>query len=668
MPSSASAMGAPMAPPAKAAPDSARHPISAPGGGGSVVLAFVPADAAQLSSVGGLSLGLMSATQGAYTREQLLLDIGQGTRVAASAYAATDPPRLSLRILGSGPEIAGWPAALKRAEGAPQLLRPGRLGASVPGGAGYAAIAGEGHLDAVAAADRRGRLAAVSLGSAPTLLARIGALQSARRLVVCDLPAGAAGMADVRALSDARRPGDLLIVLQRTGERSGQQLLWAAAAGLPGGGGHELTSQTTSQRGLLAAIDIAPTILRRLGVRPIPADVHGKPLETDGRLDSPGLRSLNARLRVVGGRRLPALGCLLGAWTLLLLGSTLLAGARAPAARRWAMRVGALAVLWAPVGALIGAVLAPSAAVEYATIALACLALAALTDALVSWPRAPLAPAIVGVVALVADALAGTQLLVRSLLGPNPILGARFYGFGNELKSGLAVVVLAAVAAALFPAVRSRRSALAVALAGIALAAIEGAARIGAGVGGVILVSAGFAVAAVMLLPGRISRRRALLALASPLVALVALAALDLATAHGSGHFTGSILHARSAGDLRDVIVRRYSAAWHELRNHAMPVATALALLYAAAGVRLRRRLLAPVGDDPAWLAALAGGLTAGIVGALSEDSGPVLLVVAVFALGCVSAYLWGRPAPVTERPPRPVSAPGSAQASAVEA
>ena len=39
---------------------------------------------------------------------------------------------------------------------------------------------------------------------------------------------------------------------------------------------------------------------------------------------------------------------------------------------------------------------------------------------------------------------------MRSLLGPDPILGARFYGIGNELKSGLAVLVLAAVAAALY--------------------------------------------------------------------------------------------------------------------------------------------------------------------------------------------------------------------------
>jgi hypothetical protein len=208
------------------------------------------------------------------------------------------------------------------------------------------------------------------------------------------------------------------------------------------------------------------------------------------------------------------------------------------------------------------------------------------------------------------------------------------------------VLVLAAVAAALFEAERTRRSALTMALAGVALAAIEGAARIGAGVGGVILVAAGFAVATIVLLPGALSRRRAFVALSSPLLALLVLAVIDLLTAQGSGHYTGSILHARSAADVRDVIERRYGAAWDELKNHAMPVATALALLCSVLAVRCRERLLRPVGGDPAWTAVLAGGLTAGLIGALSEDSGPVLLVVAVFTLGCVASYLWGRPPP----------------------
>ena len=77
-----------------------------------------------------------------------------------------------------------------------------------------------------------------------------------------------------------------------------------------------------------------------------------------------------------------------------------------------------------------------------------------------------------------------------------------------------------------------------------------------------ILVSAGSAVATVLLLARRGSRRRrALIVLISPVVGLVALAAIDLATAHGSGHFTGSVLHAHSAGEMRDIIVRRYTAA-----------------------------------------------------------------------------------------------------------
>jgi hypothetical protein len=636
-------MGAAKPPPAANALSASGRQAGGPATGSSVVLAFVDGGERALASAHGISVGLMSATQGSYSSTQLLLDIGQGARIAASAYDPSRTPPLVVDVHGRAASVEGWPAALRRAGAAPQLLRPGLLGSVLPGGAGYAGSAGEGLLDALVAADRQGELAAVSLGSVQSLLARVAALRTQRRLVVCDLPPGPTGVADLRALGAARASRELLIAVERAPDARGHELLWAGVAGLSGGGGRELSSHTTNQRGLVAAVDLAPTILDYLGA-PVPADMRGERIETDGPLHGASLRSLERRLHVVGGRRLKALGYLLAAWALLLLGALAAPRERRCAAKAWALRIGGLAVLWTPVAVLIGAAFEPGAALEYVTITLACLLLATATDALVEWPRAPLAPAVVSILALVLDALSGTQLLMRSLLGPNPILGARFYGFGNELKSGLAVLVLAAIAAALYPAVRSRRAAVATGALGALLAAIEGSARLGAGVGGAILVAAGFAVAAVMLLPGGVSRRRVLLVLASPLVALVALALIDLATAHGSGHYTGSILQARSAGDLRDVIVRRYTAAWNELKNHAMPFATALALLYALAGVRLRARLLAPVGGDPAWLAALAGGLTTGVIGMLSEDSGPVLLLVAMFTLGCVCAYLWGRP------------------------
>jgi hypothetical protein len=606
------------------------------------VLAFLPgasghAIEAELASVPTLSTGIVSATQGAYTTAQLLLDITQGARVSASAYHPALPPALSLLPQHGGAVVEPWTVVRKRATDAPQILEPGLLAASIPGGAGYVGLAGHSDVHGAAAADRRGRIAAISSGTAATLPVRIDRLRASERLIVTDLPSGPAGYADLRALSTARPANELLIVLQDAPEQPGQALLWIAVGGL-GEGRKTLTSQTTNEHGLIAAIDLAPTILRHLGLH-TPAAMRGKPIYTDGSFDGHYLRALKARLGVVSGRRLPALACLLVAWILLLLSCS-----RVARARERAMRVGALAMLWIPVAVLLPAPLQPSPAVEYITLVLVCFLLGALTDRLLPWPRAPLAPALAALLGITVDALAGTQLLARSLLGPNPGLGVRFYGIGNELKSALAVLVLAAVAAALYPASRTRRAAATMALTGIVLAVIEGSARIGAGVGGVILVSAGTAVATAMLLPGQIDRGRAAIVLLSPIVGLVALAALDLATAHGGGHFTGSVLHVRSAGDVHDIIVRRYTAAYDELKNHAMPVATALALLYAALALRLRDRLLAAVGADPAWLAALAGGLTAGVVGALSEDSGPVLLVVAVFTLGCVLSYLWARP------------------------
>ncbi len=621
--------------------------------------------ASKLGSIPSLSTGIMSATQGKYVADQMLLDMTQGARVAYSSYSPTYPPSLSSLSLGPPPSarVEPWPAVLKRASDAPQVLKPGLLASSIPGGVGYAPAYGAGASDTVGvsidisarnsssvkfdwplAADRSGKIAAVSFGPPATLPARIAKLRADRQLVVADLPAGARGYADLRALASTRAPNELLTVVQSAREGSGNELLWVSFAGL-GPGQHTLTSQTTNQTGLVSAIDIAPTILHHLGLA-VPPDMRGKPIHTDGPLHIASLRALKARLGVISSRRLPALAWLIAAWALLLAAASLPIGTALARKTRgaWAMRTGALAVLWLPAAELVPAAIEPSRTAEFALLVGLCFALAILTDRLLPWPRAPIAPAVVAVLALSFDALAGTQLLIRSLLGPNPILGARFYGIGNELKSGLAVLVFAAVAAALYPAVRSRRTAMTMAGAGILLAIVEGSARIGAGVGGVILVSAGTAVATVMLLPGGVNRKRVLIVMAAPVVGLVALAVLDLLTAHGSGHFTGSILDARSASDIRDVIERRYGAAWDELRNHLMPVATAVALLLSALAVWRRERVLSPVASDPAWAAALSGGLTAGVIGALSEDSGPVLLVVAVLMLGCVLAYLWGKP------------------------
>ncbi len=655
---------------------------------------------AEFSSIPTFSTGILSATQGNYIADQMLLDITQGARVSYSAYSPAYPPSLASLTLGPAPgaQVSPWPQVLRRAQEAPQLLEPGLLASSIPGGAAYAAprdsIGSGGGSDSTGidiakpvtnpvtvdwalAANRSGEIAAVSFGSPDSLLARIAKLRSTHRLVVADLPPGANGYSDLQALAASRPSGELLTAIQSAPDLPDHELLWSAFAGLPSStgtsGGETLTSQSTNQRGMIAAIDIGPTILDHLGLA-VPADMRGKPVRLDGAFDGASLRALKARLVVIDPRRLPALGWLVLAWAALLAlvrlplgsrGTPRAEGGRTPRRSAWAMRVGAVAMLWAPVAVLVPAALEPSQSVEFALIVAICFSLGALTDLLVPWPRAPIVPAVAALVALSVDALAGTQLFMRSLLGPSPAFGARFYGIGNELKSGLAVLVFAAVAAALYPAVRGRRAAITMGCAGIVLAVVEGSARIGAGVGGVILVSAGTAVATVMLLPGRLNRKRMLIVMAAPVIGLIALAAIDLATAHGSGHFTGSVLDARSPGDIRDIIVRRYGAAWDELKNHLMPLATAFALIVSVLAVRRRERVLAPVACDPAWLAALAGGLTSGVIGALTEDSGPVLLVVAVFALACVLSYLWGSPARTQAISQRSPSTPPAARSRA---
>src|SRR5262249_31045471 len=159
-----------------------------------------------------------------------------------------------------------------------------------------------------------------------------------------DLPAGTPQLC---ALAAHRAPGELLIAVQRVEEGPDGQLLWLGAAGLPGttASRKALTSATTQQRGLVSSVDVAPTVLGWLGIG-VPDEMRGRTLEADGTLDGAALRRFAARLRVVGPRRLSALGFLLFAWTALLIATVCLTRARETHAR--AVRIGALAVVWAP--------------------------------------------------------------------------------------------------------------------------------------------------------------------------------------------------------------------------------------------------------------------------------------------------------------------------------
>jgi hypothetical protein len=636
---------------------SAAAPASQP----RALLAFLPAPAHPSLDLSGrppaildsldarkdLSLGLSSATQGRYDAEQALLDITQGTRTSAAAYDTDDPAGLLfMPTVDGGATLLGWPLVEQRAESAKAEIVPGLLAQAVGGNVAYAGVAGREQREAVAAADRDGHIARISIGPADTLARRARDLLRDHALVVAGLPAGRRGASAVHALVRARTRGELLIVMQTPPEARAPQLLPTGVTGLtsPPARPRRLTSTTTHQPGLIAGIDVPVTILRHLG-RHVPGKMKGQRIELTGTRSASALTDLSSRLRVISARRFPALETMLALWLAVLLVCAVVADRRGV---RAAQRIGGLAFCWLLFVLLVVGGFNPSRTVELAVIALGSFGLAILTDRLAPWPRAILVPCAVTVIAYAADLARGSDLVIRSLLGSNPRFGSRFYGIGNELESTLPLLLFLALAALLMGRGRSREGALTFGIGGLVLGAIVGSGRLGADVGGVLTIGVGTAVCVLLMLPGGITRRALVLAILTPAAALVALAALDLATG-GDSHFTRSVLHADSSGSLWDTFTRRYELAFGVLKRGLMPFATGIAVLALVYGIRYRERIYAPLGGDAAWRAALWGGVAAGIAGTLFNDSGPLLLLFSTFVLVVATAYVRGGAAPTVD-------------------
>jgi hypothetical protein len=294
--------------------------------------------------------------------------------------------------------------------------------------------------------------------------------------------------------------------------------------------------------------------------------------------------------------------------------------------------------MWLPSVLLLTGKLAPSAPVEGLIVAVACAALALATDRVRPWPRALVLPAAVAVVVHVADLALGSALVSRSLMGPNPVLGSRFFGAGNEIEITLAAIGLLGLGGALATAsARGRVWGFAVGGAVLAFAMAWG--RLGADVGAVPTVIAGATVAALVS-AGNISwGRRIAILLVAPIAGLAALALLDLATG-GDAHFSRSVLEAGGLDQIADVAERRVRLSYRSLGRGMIPFLVALALGGLAVGFRFRDALLASTEGFPGVRAAVYGVLAAVLVGALTNDSGPIILLIGSSYLLFTVVYL----------------------------
>jgi hypothetical protein len=569
------------------------------------VLTWLPPSTtvSQLAAAG-FSPGVMSAGLGTVPAQQTYLDVGQGNRVFDSLYDS-DLPAL-------GSSCYPWLEEVeKRAESAPADIIPALLTKSA-------------RFNGVAVFYEGGSSCAFG-GAAGTGQGGIGG----RILLIGDM-----SLPQARSRLKLLRRGDLLLAIARPTGRSDDPLpIGIAGDGFDG----NLTSDSTRLDGYVLSTDVAPTILGHLGIE-VPSEMSGQRIRGEGSVDPAAVESLARRMGVISPRRGPVIGLSLLLWAVVLLAA--IAASRGAAARS-GVRVLALSVVYLPLLLLGGAAIEPGEWAEAALVAFGSPLLAALTLRL--WPgyRALGVAAGATVLAYAADVVAGSPLTSLSLLGPNPGLGVRFYGVGNELEAVLAVLVVAGTGAALAgfaPALSRRRSALAFLGVGLLCAFVFAAGRFGADVGAAIVLPVGAAAAAAGLV-GR--RRRALLAvIATPFAALALLALIDLASG-ANAHLTRSVLDAGGLGDLSDVAQRRLQLSAHSFVRPILaiflPVVAALAVLAVAQRERLRTWLA----GRAAMRAGLLGALSATVVGTLANDSGALLLVIGSAYLLVFVGYAW---------------------------
>jgi hypothetical protein len=532
----------------------------------------------------GLSPGLMSAGLGSVPAAQTYLDIGQGNRVFDSLYE--EELLAGVRVPLNRP--LRDEAVLRRADSAPAEIEPGLLAAT---------------------------------------LARAGESFEVRDASPAQLP----------GLVERLRGEDLLIAIERPPPPKNRAL----AIGIAGRGfAGNLSSGSTRLDGYVLATDVAPTILERFGLA-APAAMSGQPIRSEGSVDAAAVVELGERMAVISERRGAVIGLSLLVWIVAL---GLAIAATRGAAARTGVRLAGLAVVYLPLVLLLGAALEPGQTAEMLLAMVGAPLLAALTLRLLGGYRALALAAALTALAYALDVVAGSPLTSLSLLGPNPGLGVRFYGIGNELEALLAVLVVAGVGAALTgfaPRLSARGCAIAFLAVGIAAALVFAAGRFGADVGAAIVFPVGAAVAAAVAAARR--RRTALLVVALPfaILALLALLALVDLVSGANAHLTRSVLDAGGLGDLADVAQRRLQLSARSFTRPIVFVFLPLILALAALAVVRRERLRVWLRGRPAMRAGLIGAAVATAVGTLANDSGALLLEIGAAYLLVFTGFAW---------------------------
>ena len=604
--------------------------VLSPGTKAHVTIAVVPNGTGdrEMASIPGAAIGLLSPGLGGVEPAQTWLDVSQGARTFDSTYDRT----LDSVFVSPG-SVDGWKRIRRRAASASPPVIPGLLASTLALNGRVAVAKGDLGLPSIAAADRRGRLLI-----APPACPGKSCLAS--------VTVARTSLAGVRKLATDLPTGDLLIAIEDPPVDSGDQLTIAIT-----GRGYSglLRSPSTRTSGYVLTTDIAPTILSLFGI-PAPSAMTGLPIEpTGGEIDFRSLRNLEGRYEQVGKRRGAAVGVPILIW-LLLTGAAVLVGRRRSCGTRAAfgenelapvaLRLLALSVVFLPLVLLLIAAVTPSLNLERGVAIVVPVVLAAAFSRWLPGYRALAAACLLTVGAYGIDMIAGSVLTPKAVIGPNPGLGARFYGIGNELESTLMILTSAGIGALAsswnFLADR-KRAALAFIAAGLVGTVVFGAGRFGADVGAVIIFPVAAAIAAAVV----IGRPR--LAWLGGLAAVLALVLVGLADVllGAQTHFVRAVLGAGSADSVFEVFSHRLSETLDSFTRPSRLPFTLVAIGLAVLGTFRRRAILGWMDGVPGMRAGIIAAAATSIVGVICNDSGALFIQVGALFISLLLGYIW---------------------------
>ncbi|GAB3295544.1 hypothetical protein EK0264_14315 [Epidermidibacterium keratini] len=586
------------------------------------------------------------------------LAISSGSRAAAPGECR--PPQQP-----KGGTVPDWPAYQQAVRDQPYDAQLGRLGQTLRAASVSAAALGPGA--AIALADPSGSLVGQYAGPADDpaqLAAALPPVLTDVELTVIDIGSAAGGLAALddrlAAVLDAvrsSRPEAVVLVASiadgppvvagdqsppgdepregtesTEGDRPPAGLQIAALLDPAAGGPRSLGSPSTRLTGLAQATDLAPTILQLLGLTP-PVAMAGAPMEIGQQTPDPraGLVDDAQHARAVTER-------VAGLYdTLVVLGLAVCGAGWLALRRGGSVPAPALLVVGALPAASFLANLLPwwrSGSPAWAYLGSVVAAAVAVTVLALNgpWRRSRWGPptclAVVTEVTLLVGVLGVDAVQYAAPMGISPLVGGRFYGFGNSafaLHATAALVIAAAAADRLARRGQRRRAAVVVAAVGAVAVVADGHPSFGADFGGPPALLPAFGVLAVLALGVRLTAARIALVIGISALAAVSLSVLDWLRPPPERSHLGRFVQTVLDGELGSVLARKVEQNFANLTGSTLTLLAIAGTLLLIAMVRPR---LATVANAPMLRPLVVALGIAWAIGFAVNDSG--VLVPAV--------------------------------------